>query len=239
MRKDIECLLDLQNWDLETRKLGQDAESFTLQRADYVNKVLKARELAKILHEKYNTEETKRRQLEKEIEVVHQQKDKFSTQQLQTRKNEEYRAFQSQIENCDKRISELETQLLEQMEITEKANDDFIKQQQKNLESEKGYKKAIEEIDDSKKKILAKLAEHNRKRDSIAISVVPELLSKYERKRKKGGAVVVGIHHGACEGCHTKLTTQTIIMCKDGLSEDVTECPFCGRILYFTPDMGI
>ena len=83
------------------------------------------------------------------------------------------------------------------------------------------------------KKELATLQEG---RTALANAVEEGARNRYERLFKsKGENVVVGVEHSVCGGCHMKLPTQIITLCR-GRSELVT-CPNCGRILYYTPDM--
>ena len=53
----------------------------------------------------------------------------------------------------------------------------------------------------------------------------------------KGQNVVVGVHKGVCGGCHMKLPAQQLVSCK--ADEEITTCPNCGRILYYTRDMSL
>src|SRR2546429_7477014 len=60
--------------------------------------------------------ESERKKLELDVEAKKQQIDKYATQQLQTKKNEEYRTLQNEIDNCKKVIVGLEDKELEFME---------------------------------------------------------------------------------------------------------------------------
>jgi hypothetical protein len=62
--------------------------------------------------------------------------------------------------------------------------------------------------------------------------------NRYERLFKnKGENVVVGIEHSSCGGCHMKLPAQVVTHCR--ARAEIVQCPSCGRILYFTPDMSL
>jgi len=60
--------------------------------------------------------ETERKKLEMEAETKKQQIEKYSLQQFQTKKNEEYKALAHEIEMCRDVIKKLEDQELELME---------------------------------------------------------------------------------------------------------------------------
>ena len=45
----------------------------------------------------------------------------------------------------------------------------------------------------------------------------------------------MSIEHGTCGGCHMKLPTSEITAVKS--DREITHCPNCSRILYYTRDM--
>src|SRR5436853_2232585 len=65
--------------------------------------------------------ESDRKKLELDVEAKKQQIEKYSLQQFQTKKNEEYRALANEIENCRAAIVQLEDQQLDLMEKAEVA----------------------------------------------------------------------------------------------------------------------
>lgn len=69
-----------------------------------------------------------------------------------------------------------------------------------------------------------------KERTSIANQIEPQLLQRYERIMKRyGGRVVVQVINGFCGGCFIKLPSEYITRC----STDITNCPNCGRFLYW------
>src|SRR5208282_1623058 len=67
--------------------------------------------------------ESDRKRLELDVEAKKTQIEKYANQQLQTRKNEEYRALAHEIETCKADINKIEDQeiaLMEQAEAAQK-----------------------------------------------------------------------------------------------------------------------
>jgi hypothetical protein len=96
----------------------------------------------------------------------------------------------------------------------------------------------IGQLDQREANLKKELAELQSGRAAIAGAVDESTRNRYERLLKnKGEHVVVGIEHSACGGCHMKLPAQIVTNCR-GQVEIIT-CPNCGRILYFTSDMGL
>jgi predicted RNase H-like nuclease (RuvC/YqgF family) len=70
--------------------------------------------------------ETERKRLELEVEAHKQQIEKYSIQQFQTKKNDEYKALANEIETCRAAIVTLEDQQLELMEQGDTAHKEWL-----------------------------------------------------------------------------------------------------------------
>lgn len=238
MRDDLQRLLELQAWDLETIRLESELNSSAPVREEIVQKVLDGRKKTKELKEKYQHVSIARKEAESKIEELQSQIAKYSAQQLQTKKNDEYRAFENQIAAARKNISELETKVLELMDSEDLARKTYENSAKNDKESEKGYKERILSIDNLEKVHTQEIKDRKQKRKEFAEKVPAALRIRYERMfRNKGGHVLVGIDGGACGGCHIKLPQQAVLSC---ISEeaDVT-CINCGRMLYYSPEMHV
>ena len=182
--------------------------------------------------------ETERKRLELEVDSLKQKIEKYSLQQFQTKKNDEFKALGHEIDTCKFAIVKLEDQELELMEQAESLQKNAVAATQASAEARKlvdGQIKAIDAREESLKKELAEL-EFNR--NELAAAVEPGALSRYERLLKnKGENVVVGIPHGVCGGCHMKFPPQIVLSCKQ--EQEIVTCPNCGRILYYTRDMDM
>ena len=182
--------------------------------------------------------ESDRKKLELDVEAKKQQIEKYSLQQFQTKKNEEYKALSNEIENCKKEIVHIEDQELELMEQAEKAQKDVLAAQQVASELKKVADAKVADIDAREKNLLAELASLESNRAELAAAVEDSTRSRYERLLKsKGSNVVVGISHHSCGGCHMKLSRGTVVACQ--AAQELVSCPNCSRILYFTRDMDL
>lgn len=229
--------MQLQQWDLETMRLESELNSWAPQRAELVAKVLQGREQAETLKQAWVQHEVARKGLESQIAQLQTTADKYATQQLQTKKNEEYRAFQSQIEITRKSISQLETMVLEKMDSEDQARKRYQKALKTNEAAEIDCKERIQSLDDLKKSRAREVQERKVKRSKLADLVEPKLRSVYERMfANKRGHVLVGVDGGSCGGCHIKLPQQLILSCR---SDEITNCINCGCMLYYSPEMSV
>jgi predicted nucleic acid-binding Zn-ribbon protein len=182
--------------------------------------------------------ESDRKKLELDVEARKQQIDKYSLQQFQTKKNEEYRALANEIENCKKIIIQIEDQEIELMEQAEAVQKQVVAAQQLAADAKKLVDGKLAELDTREKNLRTELSRLESNRAELAGAVDDEARDKYERLLKnKGSNVVVGISHHSCGGCHMKLSRGTVVACQ--AQQEIVTCTNCGRILYFTRDMDL
>jgi len=180
--------------------------------------------------------ESERKQLDLEIEGKKSQIEKYANQQLQTRKNEEYKALAHEIEMAKEAIFKIEDQEIVLMERTEAAQKEVARAATAAGAARKLLEEQIGLLNQREENLKKELADLQQGRVGIADAVEETARNRYERLLKsKGENVVVGVEHSVCGGCHMKLPAQIIASCR-GQSELVA-CPNCGRILYYTPDM--
>src|SRR5215467_13265534 len=123
MLETIEKLLILQDRDRKIRRLRGELAHIDPERQALKTKVTAAQaqlEQAKTLVKQL---ESNRKGLELEVEGKKQLIERYANQQLQTRKNEEYRALAHEIETCKADIFKIEDQeiaLMEQAEVAQK-----------------------------------------------------------------------------------------------------------------------
>jgi len=182
--------------------------------------------------------ESDRKKLELDVDAKKLQIEKYSIQQFQTKKNEEYRALANEIENCKKAIVLIEDQELELMEQADAVQKQVTAAQQVAVDAKKLADGKIADLDTREKNLRAELAKLESNRTELASAVDDEARVKYERLlRNKGSNVVVGISHHSCGGCHMKLNRGTVVACQG--QQEIVTCTNCGRILYFTRDMDL
>jgi hypothetical protein len=182
--------------------------------------------------------EKDRKQRELEVEARKQQIGRYSLQQFQTKKNEEYRALAHEIDTCNADIVKLEDAQLELMEQAEATQREILAVSRQAGELNKLAEGQLAELAAREQSLTAELAELESHRDQIKSAVDERTLQRYERLLKmKGGTVVVGIQHGVCGGCHMRFPVQLVVSCQAG--RDLVACPNCGRILYYTSDMDL
>ncbi|HYG21248.1 MAG TPA: C4-type zinc ribbon domain-containing protein [Verrucomicrobiae bacterium] len=234
----IEKLLILQDRDKKIARLRSELEHIGPERQSLKTRSSGAQAALDAAKLRVKELESQRKDLELEAQAKRALIEKYANQQLQTRKNEEYRALAHEIDGCKEAIVKLEDREIALMELGEAAQKAVAAATQVAAEAKKLMDDQVAQLGAREEKLQQELAAMEASRQELAGAVDDGARGRYERLMKsKGGNVVVGVQHGVCGGCHMRLPTQIIVSCQ-GQQELVT-CTNCGRILYYTRDMDL
>lgn len=172
------------------------------------------------------------------IQAQEQKTSQLKNQMMEAKTNEQYRAFQKEIDFCQKDIRKAEDRILTLMEESEpleanvKLAEVALQEEKRKVESEK--QAARQRTSDDQQALAALYAD----RESVVADVKPGVYSSYERLRaKRKGIAVAEAIEGRCSACHMALRLQffqELRCCSDG----VMFCESCGRILFYNPPVS-
>jgi predicted nucleic acid-binding Zn-ribbon protein len=238
MQETIEKLLVLQDRDRKVHRVLQELAHIGPERETLRARTTSTQAQLDAAKNRAKQIESDRKQLELDVESKKQQIEKYANQQLQTRKNEEYRALTHEIDTCKADITAIEDReiaLMEQAEVAQKEMNRLLHETGEMKSLAEGQ---IAQLNQREENLKKELAELQRGRAELAAAVDELVRGRYERLFKsKGENVVVGVHHGVCGGCHMKLPAQILVMCQ--AHQELVSCTNCGRILYYTRDMAL
>ena len=106
----IEKLLILQDRDRNIRRAQGELAHIEPERQSLKVKFAGTQTQLENAKHRVKQTESERKHLELDVEAKKQQIDRYANQQLQTRKNEEYRALAHEIETCKAEITKIEDQ---------------------------------------------------------------------------------------------------------------------------------
>jgi predicted nucleic acid-binding Zn-ribbon protein len=179
-----------------------------------------------------------RKKLEGDIQMHEQKISKLKDQMLGAKNNEQYRAFQNEIDFIQKEIRKAEDRILELMAESElldanvKTADAALKEEKKQLEAEKTRAREKTFADQ------AELSQLRTQREEAALKLPPPALTTYERIRKKWHGSVVGeAIGGRCSACQIVIRPQYMQELKRG--DQMMQCESCGRILIYNPPVNV
>jgi uncharacterized protein len=173
-----------------------------------------------------------RKTLDADIQVHRQKISKLKDQMMQAKTNEQYRAFQHEIDFCEKAIGGCEDRILELMlaaeplEINVKKAETALAEEKKAVEKQKAEARARTADDE------AALKRALGEREDAAKQVSAPVLSTYERLRvkHKDGVAIAEVVEGQCASCHMLLRPQLLVEVRAGA--EVVACENCRRLLY-------
>jgi uncharacterized protein len=238
MLEAIEKLLVLQDRDRKLSKLKDELAHIPLERQQHQAKMSSVQAQLDAAKTRINHLESDRKKLELEVEEKKEHIERYSLQQYQTKRNEEYRALAHEIQTCKDEIVKLENQELDLMEQAELTQAELAKVTQLSAENKRVADARLSDLAAREANLQQDLAGLEADREALAAAVDEGARHRYERLfRQKGQNVVVGIEHGVCGGCHMQLSRQIVVDCR--AEQDLVSCPNCGRLLYYTPDMDV
>ncbi|HXS67296.1 MAG TPA: hypothetical protein VN761_00540, partial [Candidatus Polarisedimenticolia bacterium] len=215
MFETIEKLLILQDRDKQIHRVKTELAHIEPERQVLKTKANGAQAGLDAAKLKVKELESKRKDLDLEVQAKKSQIEKYANQQLQTRKNEEYRALAHEIDGCKADITKIEDKEIELMEQTEAAQKEVACATTEANAAKKLVEDQIGQLNQREENLKKELAELQNGRAELASAVDEVARSRYERLLKsKGDNVVVGVNHGVCGGCHMKLPAQVLVSCR-------------------------
>ncbi len=178
-----------------------------------------------------------RKRLEGDIQTHDQKISRLKGQMMEAKTNEQYRAFQQEIDFAGQEIRKAEDRILELMSEAEplernvKAAEASLASEKKLVEQDKA--EARDRTAADQKEIENLRAE----RAGIMAQMTPSVAANYERIRKGRGVAVSEVTAGRCAKCNIALRPQFYQDLKKG--DKIMNCESCGRILYYNPPQAV
>ncbi len=238
MYPDTHLVLQLQSLDQRAAALEKEVAALPKHIA-VIEKALEAH-LRKLDADKaaMTANQKERKAAEGEIQMSEQKISKLRDQMLGAKTNEQYRAFQHEIEYLEKEIRKHEDRILELMTESEaldgnvKKADAALKQEKQVVEGEKSKARERTAADQ------ADLDTIKKERAEIAKKLPTSTAAAYDRiYKKRGGVVAAEAIGGRCSACQIVLRPQYFQDLRRG--DTLMFCESCGRILYYNPPVNV
>jgi predicted nucleic acid-binding Zn-ribbon protein len=234
MLPDLKLVIRLQEIDNRLAELAREIAALPKHIAEIEKKLVSHERKLEADRAALVANQKERKKCEADIQTQEQKISKLKDQMLQAKTNEQYRAFQHEIEFCEKEIRKSEDRILELMGESEpldknvKAAEAALKGEKAEVEKEKQIARERTAVDQSASDELSK------ERAAIVAEVTPSTYQQYERVRKaRKGIGVAEALDGRCSACQISLRPQFFQELKRG--DKVMACESCLRILYYNP----
>ncbi len=228
----LEKLLILQDRDIRRRGLEQQIAAIPKEILSLEEKIAAEKARLEASKGKLRELEVSRKEVDGSIAEAEQQIARYKNQQLQVKKNEEYKALTHEIDLVQGKINELEERGISLLiELDEE------KSRMESIETDfRGIIGPLEErIADHRAREISLKAELETARaevDAARADTAPEALAVYDRQAGLARMpIVVALREKTCQGCHLRVSGEV----EDDVRRNVkiATCDCCGRILYW------
>lgn len=238
MLHDLELVIRTQEIDNRLADLSREITALPKHIAEIEKKLVSHERKLEADRAALSANQKDRKRCESDIQTQEQKISKLKDQMLQAKTNEQYRAFQNEIEFCQKEIGRHEDHILELMGESEPL-ERAVKTAEAALKAEKSQIEA--EKQDARNRTAADqaaLRDLQQERATVLSGINSAVVQQYERSRKSGrGTGVAEAIEGRCSACHMALRLQFFQELKRG--DQVMACESCHRILYYNPPQTI
>lgn len=227
----VEKILTLQDRDRKILQLLREQKDVPVRKQLIESRLQAHRESLKASQEEIKKHTATVKGLEVEIETKKDQIKKYREQQLQAKKNEEYRALEREIASVQKEIRALEDQEIVAMERMDELQKTMAEHQQDFQQEEKRVLTDFQALESRVTNIQQELDRIRAERVALAAEADVAWVARYERiLQKTGDFAMVPVEKNCCGGCHMTLPPSVIHDARKGLA--ITTCNYCGRMLY-------
>src|SRR3954471_18190188 len=234
MLPDLKLAIRLQEIDNRLAELSREIATLPKHIAEIEKKLVSHERKLEADRAALSANQKERKKCEGDIQTQEQKISKLKDQMLQAKTNEQYRAFQNEIDFCQTEIRKFEDRILELMTESEpldknvKAAEVALKAEKAQVEGEKQEARERTAIDQKA------AAELQAERVGVVKEMTPAIYQRYEKVRKaRRGIAIAEALHGRCSVCNMLLRPQFCQELKRG--DQVMACESCLRILYYNP----
>ncbi|MGD0871205.1 MAG: C4-type zinc ribbon domain-containing protein [Bryobacteraceae bacterium] len=234
MLPDLNLVIRLQDIDNRLADLSREISALPRHVAEIEKKLCSHERKLEADRAALAANQKERKKCEGDIQVQEQKISKLKDQMLLAKTNDQYRAFQNEIDFCQKGIRTAEDRILELMgeseplDINVKAAEVALKAEKAQVASEQQVARERTAVDEKASRELQK------ERAGIVPSITSIVYKRYERARTaRRGIGIAEVVAGRCGVCNIVLRPQYLQELRRG--DQVLVCETCQRILVYNP----
>lgn len=225
-------LLAFQEADMKRLALEQQLAAVPRDVAAVEAKIAAEKQAIETAKSEWHGLEAKKKTLENEIKAAQEKIAKWRLQQLEVRKNDEYRALTHEIETTEGIIGGFEEEELKILYAIDEAKKRFADAERALKLNITGHEAKIAALRAHEKELHV---EHDAAVAATTATrgAVPEPQTRlYDRLAKKPGLpVCVPVQGGRCGGCHMKVSSNIEFEARK--AENIVTCDQCSRVVYW------
>ena len=181
---------------------------------------------------KWEALKAKHKENEQKIKRINEGIVKTKERMLEVKNNKEYQAMLKEIEIAEHSKGDVETEIIAILDELDKLAG-FVREDEEKLRlAREKYETEKKDLEQALNSIDADVLNLEQKKAEIQNNVPGELLSRYERIKKRGnGVAITSVWKSVCNGCHMNIPPQLYNELQR--TSDLLSCPNCNRIIYF------
>jgi len=228
----IEKLLILQDRDQKRLNLESQLRAVPREITAIEQKIVAEKTMLDAARAELQQLEVKKKAVENEIAAATEQMGRYKSQQLQVRKNDEYKALGVEIDHTQAGIGALEEQELVVMFSIDEAKRKFAAAGEALRSNITGHETRIRTLHEREAGLQSELQAVQSTVTELRQGIDETAVRLYDRLAGKPGLpVVVAIHDGKCGGCHLKISAN--IDSEIRKADKLLTCDQCGRIVFW------
>lgn len=231
MPSEISVLLGIQKLDQRIGELTREIDNLPKHVASIKARLAAHRQALERTQAILAENGKERRHLESQVGDQKQKIAKLQDQMNGARTNEQFRAFQHEIQFCKDAVDQFEERILENMEQAETLQSN-VSQAVADLKVEEA--KVANDVEVATARIEADKQERARKesdRNSAVTQVSSSTMQVYERIRTSRGPAIAPIIDERCGACHVRVRPKFLQDLRH-LTDGVFTCESCGVIVF-------
>ena len=206
----IEKLLIVQDRDVALQKIKQELARIPQERSLLEGHITTEEANIEAASHALKEKEVERSELDTQIKTKEESIARFRTQQLEVKKNDEYRALTHQIEQTEQEISDLEVRGIELLIEIDESSETFHDEKSTIEARIVKERKQIALLGEREENLTAKIDEAKAVLETARSMVEEQYVSHYDRVKKlsKRPPYVAKIQAHRCGSCHLRVSNE-------------------------------
>jgi predicted nucleic acid-binding Zn-ribbon protein len=226
----VKTLVELQEIDIYLKEVEKAKQGLPIKMADMDQELEKASAQLKKLEEKLNELQKSLRSLEKDVEAEEDRIKNLAAKSSSVKTNKEYQALLKEVDQAKKVNWEREEALIDLLTKIEESEQELGANKAELKKKEQGINLGKSKLHAQVEELQAGAKERIQGREKITQELDPALIKRYQFIKNRLGMAVAAVKDSACQGCHMKISPQTIVELEK--NREIITCPNCYRILH-------
>jgi hypothetical protein len=219
--------------DTNLRRLQAEIEAIPKRRAEIEKEFEQRAFEIRALELQRDEAREARTRLETELAETRSGAERAERNLMSSKKQDEYAAAIREADAARKHISQLETQVLEKMELVEQAESQLKEREPEIIRLRAEMDERLKAFEEQTRTQAAEMEERRQTRERILASLPKPMGMLYNRisTRIRDGVAVAEARNGSCTACFMSLRPHVMAEVRRG--EEIITCDNCSRILYY------